>query len=107
MVRPEMDDSWFVTAFNTHPMHRTPDVLRELLLSFAQIVKRFGIRELKSNVYKTNQLSMAFHKHLGFRVTKENERGVEFTATLSELELSPAIRRTRHRMHRQHASTDA
>jgi hypothetical protein len=101
MVHPKTDDYWFVTAFNTHPMHRSPDVFRELLLSFAQMVKDFGIAELKSNVYKTNQLSMSFHRHLGFRVTKENEKGVEFTVTLQELELSPAIRRTRQRVQRR------
>jgi hypothetical protein len=42
---------------------------------------------LRSNVYKTNRLSMAFHQKLGFKLTRENAKGVEFTAELAALKL--------------------
>jgi ribosomal protein S18 acetylase RimI-like enzyme len=86
---------WFVRAFSIHPAHRTAPVVRELLGEFALVVQREGIAELRSHVYKTNRLSMAFHRKLGFRVAKENEKGVEFFATVAELAANPSIERTR------------
>ncbi|MBX9794518.1 MAG: GNAT family N-acetyltransferase, partial [Burkholderiaceae bacterium] len=56
-------------------------LFRQLL----EIASRRGITSLRSNVYKTNRLSMAFHARLGFQVTRENAKGVEFTVTVPEL----------------------
>lgn len=86
MLSPmEPASSWFVRAFNTHPAHRTAPVLRELFSAIAEVVKREGVADLRSHVYKTNRLSMAFHRKLGFQVTKENAKGVEFFATIAQL----------------------
>jgi predicted GNAT family acetyltransferase len=94
MLQPESATRWFITGFNTHPMHRTAPVLRDLLSSLSAPVSQLGIAELKSNVYKTNHLSMAFHKRLGFHITRENEKGVEFLASVAELASNPSIERT-------------
>ncbi len=96
MLTPESPTStcWFVLAFNTHPQHRTSAVMFELFQAFFELVKRLGIEELRSNVYKTNTLSMAFHKRLGFRMTKESTKGVEFFTSVAEIADSPAIERT-------------
>jgi L-amino acid N-acyltransferase YncA len=98
MLSPESSNCWFVRAFNTHPQHRTSAVMLELFQSFAALVKRLGITELRSNVYKTNRLSMSFHKKLGFRITKENAKGVEFFASVAEMAANPAIERTAKRL---------
>jgi ribosomal protein S18 acetylase RimI-like enzyme len=94
MLNPLEGASWFVRAFNTHPGHRNGPVMRDLLREFARVIRREGIADLRSHVYKTNRLSMAFHRKLGFRVTKENDKGVEFYATVANLAASGAIART-------------
>ena len=98
MLRPESATSWFVTGFNTHPAHRTSVVLFDLFVAFADVVRRHGIAELRSHVYKTNLLSMAFHRRLGFRVTRENAKGVEFFATMADVMASPAFEKTARRL---------
>ena len=80
--------SWFVRAFNTHPAHRSAPVMRDLFRAVAEVVQRERIADLRSHVYKTNRLSMAFHRKLGFQVTKENAKGVEFFATVEQLSAS-------------------
>jgi L-amino acid N-acyltransferase YncA len=93
MLSPLSGTAWFVRAFNTHPAYRTAPVIRELLQGFACVVRDEGIAELCSHVYKTNRLSMAFHRKLGFLVTKENAKGVEFVTTVADLmEHSPLAR---------------
>lgn len=85
MLQPQTVSQWFVTGFGTHPEHRNASVLRDLLGQVVDIAARRGIKQLQSHVYKTNQLSMAFHARLGFKVTRENAKGVEFTGQLIEL----------------------
>lgn len=85
MLRPQEAGLWFVLAFNTHPARRDANVFRELFAQLAALAERLSITALRSNVYRTNRLSMAFHRRLGFRVTREAEKGVEFTASLDEL----------------------
>lgn len=82
MMQPRL---WFVTGFNTHPAHRHGVVVRALLQQLLAIAHRRGIVTLQSHVYKTNRLSMAFHARLGFAVTRENDKGVEFTASVADL----------------------
>jgi GNAT superfamily N-acetyltransferase len=94
MLSPLSGAAWFVRAFNTHPDHRTAPVIRELLQGFARVVRDEGIAELRSHVYKTNRLSMAFHRKLGFRVTKENDKGVEFVTTVADLMGHSALARS-------------
>ena len=67
--------------------------MRELLVRFAELVKREGIEALRSNVYKTNLPSMSLHIKLGFRITRENEHGVEFFAPVASLNVLAAGRR--------------
>lgn len=84
----------FVLGFNTHPDHRNGSVFRELFARIARLARRRSITSLRSNVYKTNRRSMAFHRRLGFKVTRENTKGVEFTAELADLmSASPALAR--------------
>jgi ribosomal protein S18 acetylase RimI-like enzyme len=93
MLNQVSGSSWFVRGFNTHPEHRSASVFKELFQQLGAIARNEGISELRSHVYKTNKLSMAFHRRLGFRVTKENEKGVEFFATVEELASNPSIER--------------
>jgi len=85
MLQPQAAGQWFVTGFNTHPGYRSAPVLREIFGQLLAIAARRGIASLQSHVYKTNRLSMAFHARLGFEVTRENAKGVEFTASLAQL----------------------
>jgi L-amino acid N-acyltransferase YncA len=98
MLRPQEGERWFVLGFNTHPEHRNATVFRELFAQIANLAQRCSISSLQSNVYRTNRLSMAFHRRLGFTVTRETSKGVEFTASLQDLEVaSPALQRQRLR----------
>ncbi|WP_243750906.1 hypothetical protein [Paraburkholderia sp. BL10I2N1] len=38
-------------------------------------------------------MSIAFHRKLGFLVTRESDKGFEFFITLDELATRPAVRR--------------
>jgi len=95
MLRPEEAGLWFVLGFNTHPAHRDAGVFRDLFAQIAALAARLSITALRSNVYRTNRLSMAFHRRLGFRVTREGAKGVEFTANLCELTGAPHALRPR------------
>jgi GNAT superfamily N-acetyltransferase len=96
MLRPQEAGRWFVLGFNTHPDHRDATVFRELFAQIADLAHRHAITSLRSNVYRTNRLSMAFHRRLGFTVTRESSKGVEFTASLEALaSASPALKRVR------------
>lgn len=98
LLRPQEDGRWFVLGFNTHPDHRNGGVFRELFAQIATLARRRSITSLRSNVYRTNRLSMAFHRRLGFAVTRENDKGVEFTADLAALTAaSPALLSSRPR----------
>lgn len=93
MLRPESGTCWFVGAFAIHPSYRIYAVIAELLAKVATLAIDRGIVELRSHVYRTNRLSVAFHRKLGFRVTRENDKGFEFFAAVHELILRPAVRR--------------
>ncbi|MGV2287888.1 GNAT family N-acetyltransferase [Trinickia sp. YCB016] len=93
MLQPEAGACWFVGAFGTHPSHRTYSVVNELFAKIATLAAERGIGELRSHVYKTNRLSIAFHRKLGFLVTRENDKGFEFFTTMDELAAKPAVRR--------------
>ena len=95
MLRPEAETCWFVGAFATHTSHRTFSVLVELLSKVAALANERGIRELRSHVYKTNRLSMAFHRKLGFQTTRENEKAVEFYSPIDDLVLTSLARRSK------------
>jgi L-amino acid N-acyltransferase YncA len=93
MLRPDSGACWFVGAFCLHPLYRTYAVMTELLGRIATLANERGISELKSHVYKTNRLSIAFHRKLGFQVTRENDKGFEFFIGIRELASMPVIRR--------------
>lgn len=93
MLRPDSGACWFVGAFGTHPLYRTYAVITELLARIAALANERGISELKSHVYKTNRLSITFHRKLGFQVTRENDKGFEFFIRIHELATMPVIRR--------------
>lgn len=92
MLQPQEAGRWFVTGFNTHPAHRSAPVFRDLFAQISALAARHGITSLRSNVYKTNRLSMAFHRRLGFKITRENDKGVEFTASLADLAATHSLR---------------
>jgi GNAT superfamily N-acetyltransferase len=85
LLQPQHEGCWFVTGFNTHPSHRTASVFKELFAQIAALASQRRITSLRSHVYKTNRLSLAFHRRLGFEVTKENAKAVEFHATFAKL----------------------
>ena len=85
MLQPQEAGLWFVPGFNTHPAHRDASVFRDLFAQIGALAQGRAITALRSNVYRTNRLSMAFHRRLGFRVTREGDKGVEFTASVDEL----------------------
>lgn len=93
MLRPDVEACWFVGAFGTHPSYRTYGVISELLAKIAAPANERGIGEFRSHVYRTNRLSVAFHRKLGFQVTRENDKGFEFFITVDELIAKPAARR--------------
>lgn len=93
MLRPDSGACWFVGAFGTHPLHRTYAVMTELLAKMATLASERGIDELRSHVYKTNRLSIAFHRKLGFQVTRENDKAFEFFIGMRDLTAKPAVRR--------------
>jgi ribosomal protein S18 acetylase RimI-like enzyme len=93
MLQPLEAGLWFVTGFNTHPAHRNAPVFTALFAQLMEIASRRGITALRSNVYKTNRLSMAFHTRLGFCVTNENAKGVEYTASVEALLANPLLER--------------
>lgn len=96
MLQPQEDGRWFVTGFNTHPRHRDAAVFRDLFHALSSLAQRRAISSLRSNVYRTNRLSLAFHRRLGFKVTRENAKAIEFTVDVAALMLaSPALRRVR------------
>lgn len=100
MLNQVSGSSWFVRGFNTYPGHRNASVVRELLQQMCELACQEGIAELRSNVYKTNRQSMVFHRRLGFRVTKENTKGVEFFVTVEDLSSIPLIGRLNHAVDR-------
>ncbi|WP_116140812.1 GNAT family N-acetyltransferase [Trinickia diaoshuihuensis] len=93
MLRAESDSCWFVGSFGIHPLHRTYAVIAELLAKVGMVAEERGIRAFRSHVYKTNRLSVSFHRKLGFDVVRENDKAFEFFAELDKLARRPAIRR--------------
>ena len=98
MLHPQTESRWFVTCFNTHPSYRTAPVLLELFVAFSELVSRHGIVELRSNVFRTNEQSLAFHKKLGFRVTKENAQAAELSTTIADMISTSSLARTMKRL---------
>jgi len=80
---------WFIGGFTVRPQHRNSGVLIALFKQLSEYLTSTNATELQSNVYKTNHLSVAFHKKLGFSVTRENEKGFEFTAHIDVLKDKP------------------
>lgn len=94
-LTPQEEGCWFVTGFNTHPAHRTSPTFRALFAQMLELAQRHGIGELRSHVYKTNRLSLAFHQRLGFRMMQENDKAVAFHASLQDLVANSALYRSR------------
>ncbi|MEZ9387500.1 GNAT family N-acetyltransferase [Vibrio lentus] len=81
------DGRWFVPMFVVHPNHRSKAAFLALFRSIAEILKNNQANVLVSNVLRINELSVQFHKHLGFEITRENHLGYEFT-----LDLTPDVK---------------
>lgn len=94
------DDCWFVGGFAIHPEHRNAAIMGELMVQLLAHTKAGPARRVESNVYKTNQLSMDFHRKLGFEIIRENEKGVAFSQTIDVLKQHPIVRRAIKRVSR-------
>ena len=78
------DEQWFISLFVTHPEHRTKKLFRSLFAQVVLYLQKCNAKVLVSNVYKTNKSSVAFHRRIGFKQTRENEVGYEFTLQLTD-----------------------
>ncbi|MDE1463708.1 GNAT family N-acetyltransferase [Spartinivicinus poritis] len=74
--------TWFILMFVTHPYHRTKQVFGELFSKIIAHLETVKACKLVSNVLKVNKLSLAFHRKLGFTITREADIGFEFTMDL-------------------------
>lgn len=93
LLRPYSDACWFVCSFTTHPAFRSAPVLRHLFTQIAQILAQHKVTQLCSHVYKTNRLSSAFHRKLGFVVTNENAKAWEFRCQTAALLQQPSLQK--------------
>lgn len=84
MLRNLEPSIWFVSMFVVHPEHRNKVVFTSLFSQLASFVKSNQVDVLVSNVLRNNELSVNFHRRLGFVVTRENDLGYEFQLTMSE-----------------------
>ena len=104
LFRPEHEGSGagmhFVSGLCIHPAFRTPSIILELCRVMLDRLRACGVQCLRSNVYRTNARSVAFHRKLGFRVTRENDKGLEFTGSVDEIVASPTFRRMAARIAR-------
>ena len=76
------DGKWFVLMFVTHPEKRNRYTFTVLFGRVIEHLENVGATSLVSNVFKVNELSVAFHMKLGFLVTREAPRGYELTLAL-------------------------
>ena len=81
------DGRWFVPMFVVHPNYRNKAAFLALFRSIAETLKNNQANVLVSNVLRITELSVQFHKHLGFEITRENHLGYEFT-----LDLTPDVK---------------
>ncbi|MCX2760634.1 GNAT family N-acetyltransferase [Vibrio sp. Sgm 22] len=81
------DGQWFVPMFVVHPNYRSKAAFLSLFRSIADNLKNKHSTVLVSNVLRLNDLSVRFHKHLGFEITRENHLGYEFS-----LDLTPEVK---------------
>jgi ribosomal protein S18 acetylase RimI-like enzyme len=75
---------WFVLMLNVHPDRRDAAVMRELTGQSMRLFASHSVGRIVSHVYKTNRLSMNFHRRLGFAIAHENDKAVEFATELSD-----------------------
>lgn len=74
--------------FVVRPDYRSKAAFLVLFRGIVNILKDRDSRVLMSNVLRLNELSVQFHKRLGFEITRENHLGYEFT-----LALTPEVKR--------------
>ncbi|MGI0117886.1 GNAT family N-acetyltransferase [Zooshikella sp. RANM57] len=82
------EGKWFVLMFVIHPRYRHKRVFLELFYKIIKHLISVKAKILVSNVFKVNKLSVAFHKKLGFKVTREADIGYEYTLALDDLDTS-------------------
>ena len=83
-VKPLDPGYWFVLMFNTHPQHRSRRVFASLMAQLKKFLQQHQAHTLVSHVFKINHLSVAFHHKMGFKITRGNEHGYEFTLKLDD-----------------------
>ncbi|EPG41532.1 GNAT family N-acetyltransferase [Acinetobacter colistiniresistens] len=80
---------WFIPILVVHPKHRTRKVFASLLSQFIQFIEAKQATTIISHAFKSNTLSIKFHKQLGFKVIRENQIAFEF-----QLDINEAIKKT-------------
>ncbi|HET8903136.1 MAG TPA: GNAT family N-acetyltransferase [Saccharospirillum sp.] len=80
------EGKWHVLMFVTQPEQRNKDTFTELFGKIILHLDKVNAKTLVSNVFKVNRLSVAFHKKLGFKITREAPHGYEFTLALESPE---------------------
>ena len=80
---------WFIPILVVHPKHRTRKVFASLLVQFIQFIEAKQATTIISHAFKSNTLSIKFHKRLGFKVIRENQIAFEF-----QLDITEAIKKT-------------
>ncbi|KPC54852.1 GNAT family N-acetyltransferase [Amantichitinum ursilacus] len=93
LLLPDTADCAFVSGFCIHPDWRNASVTQALVSGVFKLARRAGVSTLRSHVYKTNALSLAFHHRLGFTITRENAKAVEFHLPLANVLQSATLRR--------------
>lgn len=93
-------DRWFVGGFAIRPDHRNAAIMGEMLFRLLACTKTSPQVHVESHVYKTNQLSMDFHRKLGFEIIRENEKGVAFVHRIDVLRQHPIVQRAAKRADR-------
>ncbi|AJQ96653.1 GNAT family N-acetyltransferase [Gynuella sunshinyii] len=83
---------WFVLMFVTHPDKRNRYTFGVLFGQLIEHLEKVGATTLISNVFKSNELSIRFHRKLGFEVTREAPQGYEFTLTVDSSKVRPLSR---------------
>jgi L-amino acid N-acyltransferase YncA len=81
--------------FVTHPGKRNRHTITELFGKLITHLESNKALTLVSNVFKVNELSVEFHRKLGFSVTREAPQGYEFTLALDSAEANKLLQWTR------------
>lgn len=76
---------WFVGGLLIHPRHRTAPTVTALSRTTADLLENIDAHRLKSHVLRSNVASLQLHMRLGFKIEKESEIAIAFSADCAPL----------------------